>query len=432
MWKQGVYVAGPLLRLRRFRARREGWRSPEIELELREGELAVLAGGSGSGKTSILLAVDGLIPHEGEIRSETTSAYVPDEVEGYLLTSRVIDEAAFGPENLGLPRQEVWRRASSAIEAVGLGDRMWWRVGSLSIGMKYRLALASALALQPGILLLDNILATIDPPTRRQITSLIEELRQGGIGVIIASYEKKPEGLTPDKVVSLGPEESLWDGGLEAGRSRRAGGGEVLRVRGLSFRYPGGGDVLRGVSFSVRGSEMVAVMGRNGAGKSTLLKLVSGLLKPSSGTILLDGGRPSPGIAAYIHQNPILQLVGRTPREDLEISNLPEEAVRPLGAEYLLDKPTYSLSLGEKRLVAIALGLALRPRLLAVDEPTHGLDRRFTERVGEALVKAAEEGSAILIATHDERFTEAFADRCMVLRGGRIVYEGEPRRGLVE
>ncbi len=425
-------MAGPLLSLRRFRAKRDGWRSPEIELELREGELALLVGGSGSGKTSILLAINGLLPHEGWISSTGQSAYVPDEVEGYLLTSRVIDEAAFGPENLALPPNEVWKRALSAIELAGLGDRIWWRIEGLSIGMKYRLAFASALSMYPKLLLLDNFLAAIDPPTRYQITNLIEDLRKRGVGIVMAAYEEMPKGLSVDKVIQLGSEKSLWNGRIEKKRGKKIVGEEVLRVQGLSFMYPGRISVLKDVSFSVKKSETVAVMGRNGAGKSTLLKLVSGLLKPSSGKILLDGRKPSPRTATYIHQNPAFQLVGRTPREDLEISNLPETIFKTLGMEYILDKPIYKLSLGEKRIAAISFGLAAKPKLLAVDEPTHGLDRRLSEVIGEALTRAAEEGVTILIATHDECFSETFMDRCIVLRDCVITYEGEPRRGIVE
>jgi energy-coupling factor transport system ATP-binding protein len=194
--------------------------------------------------------------------------------------------------------------------------------------------------------------------------------------------------------------------------------------------------VLRSVSLEVRPGERVAVVGRNGSGKTTLLRLALGLLPPAAGRVLLGGRDPRrvPAIqlarlAGFVAQEPELGFLGQSVREEIELGLAPEqlpfahelaERLRLPLADFA-DRSPYRLSGGEQRRLSLVTGLARRPLLLALDEPTFGQDRRGHEALVEALGELVGQGSAVLAATHDERFVRDATERRIELADGWVL-----------
>lgn len=213
---------------------------------------------------------------------------------------------------------------------------------------------------------------------------------------------------------------------------------KVVEVTDLYFTYPKASTpVLRGVSFSLRAGEEVALVGHGGAGKSTLARLISGLLIPTQGSIVVRDAAGA-GRVGLVFQNPENQLVGLTVEEDIafgpgnlglpthEIARRVDEAVAVCGLSGMRERPLSTLSGGEKQRVAIAGALAMHPTCLILDEATAMLDRPSQDDLNSALKRIKDElGIAILRITH--ALNEAlYADRVLLLADGVIAAEGDP------
>ncbi|MEM1583921.1 MAG: ATP-binding cassette domain-containing protein [Nitrososphaerota archaeon] len=427
-----------MLEIKSMKARRDTWRSPEVNLTLRRGEIAAIIGLSGSGKTSILLSLIGLLPYDGvaeyggvEIKLidktylRSKIAYVPDEPESYLLNRRVFDEVAFGPENLGWHPRKIIESTIKALEIVGLLNLYDSEVSALSGGQKQRLVIADALSISPEIILLDNPFSNIDWEAKKTISKTLEQLCGEGISIILTGYSLEELHLKPDKTLFIGEfgePYSNGDGNVSHHPSERTR--KLLEVRDVSFSYDKIRNILRGVSFSANAGEIISIIGRNGVGKTTLLKILAGIYRPDKGIISINGVRPNSRLSTYVSQNPSAFLTETTPREELsmhrkiDMINFLEE----IGLSYLLDRPIYTLSLGEKRVISILSGLSRGTLLLCLDEPTSGLDYKLRHVVGEMLRKATESGMMVITATHDISFAEAYSDKILLLEDG-VIYD---------
>lgn len=214
----------------------------------------------------------------------------------------------------------------------------------------------------------------------------------------------------------------------------------LVAVQGLGHRFPGGDPALDGVTFDVAEGERVALLGPNGAGKTTLVLALLGVVLPTAGTIEIMGQRLTAESAfdlrrhlGLVFQDPNDQLFMPTVRDDVafgpanhgvtgrELERLVAEALDRVGAGHLAERAPHHLSGGERRRVAIAGVLAMRPRMLIMDEPSSGLDpagrREFTE-----LLSALPE--TLLLVTHDLEFARALCDRALVLDEGHLVGDG--------
>lgn len=424
-----------MLKIESMKARRGMWKSPEINLTLREGEVAAIIGPSGSGKTSILLSIIGLLPYEGTIEYNGVEvslidkkylrskiAYVPDEPESYILNNKVFDEAAFGPENLGWKPKKVIESTIRALEITGLLNLYNREVSTLSGGQKQRLAIADALSISPEILLLDNPFSNIDWEARKSISKTLKELCDNGLSIILTGYSLEELYLKPDKTIFIGEvgkpyvRKTSYDNLLVSEK--------FVDVKDVWFSYDGRNNVLKGISLTIGRKEIISVIGKNGVGKTTLLKILAGIYKPSRGTVLINGRKPNPHLSLYVSQNPSAFLTGTTPRDELPKSENTDATslLEKFGLSYLLDKPIHTLSLGEKRIISIMSGLYRGALLLCLDEPTAGLDYKMGQKLGEILRSAASNNEAFVIATHDISFAEAYSDRILLLDGG-IIYE---------
>lgn len=216
----------------------------------------------------------------------------------------------------------------------------------------------------------------------------------------------------------------------------------VLSVEGASFAYPGGGGAVRDLDLTVRAGELVGVVGQNGAGKTTLTKLVNGLLKPQRGRVVSAGldtrTTPVSAIAAHVatlFQNPDRQICKETVLDEvafsLELHGTPAAEARERAAAVIgrfgldpADAP-FSLSRGQRQMVALASVVVLDPQLVILDEPTSGLDYRECMTVMETVRDMASRGSAVLMVCHDMEVVSDFAERLAVMSDGRILERGK-------
>jgi energy-coupling factor transport system ATP-binding protein len=462
---------------------RRAWALRGLDLEVDAGERILLLGPSGSGKSTLLMALAGLIDPAGGAETEGTllvdgvdpraargrSGVLFQDPESQIVMGRAGDDVAFGLENRCVPTDEIWPRVAAALTAVEFPYRVDRPTDALSGGEQQRLALAGTLALRPGLLLLDEPTANLDPVNAAEVRDVLARIldRGGSTLVLVEHRVDEAVGLVGRVVV------------LEAGGGVVADGrpGEVFRAQGTAladagvwvpgsppaapaprdrpppatlvmadaatYRYPGAAiDAIDRIDLQVRSSEALAIVGPNGSGKSTLALLLAGLLPPRTGSVLageaLSPGHGHEAIARWparelaghigmVFQDPEHQFLAGTVREELLLG--PRRAgLDPRGAErraeelmdrlhlgHLAEANPFSLSGGEKRRLSVATALATAPALLVLDEPTFGQDRRTWGELLNLLAVLRDGGRGICFVTHDRAFVHALADRTFAL-----------------
>ncbi|MCC6065845.1 MAG: energy-coupling factor ABC transporter ATP-binding protein [Thermofilum sp.] len=230
---------------------------------------------------------------------------------------------------------------------------------------------------------------------------------------------------------------------------RNSFGSTLIECRDVHYAYPNGVRALKGVSLEIRGGELVALVGPNGGGKTTLAKVMGGLLKPSAGEVRVLGRRVEDydrltlsSLVGYVYQNPDHQIFNKSVYEEvafgLRLRKLPEKEVREkvsralelFELKGLEGEHPFFLSKGEKRRLALASVYALDPKVLVVDEPTTGQDMRFNEILFTVLKRLTDEGRAVVVITHSIPLAARYADRFVVVKDGKVVASGSPRRVL--
>lgn len=410
-----------------------------LSFKLNEGELLNIIGPTGSGKTSILMAIAQLIKYKGIIKLRDVDlnkfqrrelakkiGFVLDEVEKQFVAYKVADEIAFTLENLSYDKSEIVKKVSQILKLFNLENLMWRRIDTLSAGEKVKVALASALVSDPDLLLIDNVFSHIDPPTFKEFTRYLNNLTKFGKGIIITSYEK----IEDSNYILLDGKSEPKDYELPAHEI----GGNILEVENIYYGYLKGFPILRGVYFEIRRGEITALLGRNGVGKTTLAKIIAGLIKPHSGYIRLSKIKR----IIYVPENPEVFFVKPTPLEDVSLSiNISDykgdamSVLKELGISDYANMPIYSLSKGIKKLVSLAISLALNPEIVIIDEPTTGLDPYYKFIIAKVLSRLSLKGTSIVLITHDIEFAKRIADRFLILRDGKITYDGEPKEGVI-
>jgi energy-coupling factor transporter ATP-binding protein EcfA2 len=414
-----------------------------VALELAPGECVWLGGASGSGKTTLLRAIAGLLPEggaaRGRIRTGSRPALLLQNVETQLLATRVDGELDFGLALRGLPEAERRERARHALEALGLagfGDRA---VDDLSAGEKQRVVLAALLALEPGVLLLDEPSSQLDPDGRRRLAECLGALAHRGHAILIADHQRAPWADLVDRCVVIEKGTLVATRGApEAAaapqiRPLAADATTALAVEGLRLHDDAGRETLRGISLQVAAGERVHLEGRNGAGKSTLLRAVAGLLQPSAGRVRIAGGAAAPGRVGLLFQNPERNLFERSVADEIAfglrrlgwsegaMATRVRDVLGRCGLERLAGCSPLRISFGEQHRVALASLLAPRPALLLLDEPFTGLDLESRGRVLELLDREqATAGFGLLVASHDPPPAARWAHRRLSLVDGRL------------
>lgn len=485
----------------------------DISLTIQPGEFVLLVGESGSGKSTLLRAINGLVPHftGGRISGQVLVngldtvkvgpqllshqvGFVWQNPEAQAVLDRVEPEIAFGMENAAIPRPEMQARMSEVLawlELTPLRDRP---LKTLSGGERQRVAIASALALRPRILVLDEPTSQLDPASACEVLDAITRLREHlGLTIILAehrlervvgqvdrvivlergrvTHDDLPQHVLPclahvPPVVELGRKlgwqplpltvaearEQVQKPGFseKQGFSRPARPQPLLRISQLSYGY-NETPALNNLSFQVGAGELVAVMGANGSGKTTMLKNVVGLLRPQSGDIRLAdeslAGKPVAEICrqvAYLPQNPDDLLFAETVQAELEqtlhnhglftnnqYTDTPiTHLLDQLGLSHVTQQYPRDLSVGQRQRVALGAVMVTRPRLLLLDEPTRGLDYQAKQNLKQLWSDWLAQGMGLLLVTHDVELVAQIAHYVILLQNGEVLAEGHPAEVL--
>lgn len=461
---------------------RHAWAVQDASFRIDPGERVLLLGASGSGKTTLLHGLAGVLggDEEGEsegallidgvpaARARGRAGLVLQDPDSQVILARVGDDVAFGCENLGIPRGEIWPRVEAALDAVGLDVPLDRPTKALSGGQKQRLALAGVVAMRPGLLLLDEPTANLDPAGVEEVREAVRRVLDA-TGSTLVVVEHRVQVWLPlvDRVIVLGQGGVVADGSPAAvlgarGAELAAAGvwvpglppahpapparrpGEVLlRADDVSVGRVRGVAVAAGLSLDVPAGAVTAITGPNGAGKSTLGLTLAGLLPPVRGKVsaaadLADGIAAAPidwtsrqllSRIGMVFQEPEHQLLETTVRAELEVGPralglAPDEMdarvddlLERLRLAPLARANPYTLSGGEKRRLTVAAALASRPRVLVLDEPTFGQDARTWAELVAILAELRDAGSAIVTITHDEEVVRALHARTFALDG---------------
>jgi energy-coupling factor transport system ATP-binding protein len=481
----------------------------EVSLALAEGELVVLAGESGSGKSTLLRTACGLAPHfyggtlaghvrvagrdtrvEGPGQLADVVALVLQDPEAQTVMNGVRAEIELPLENRGVRGAALARAVEETALALGVVDLLERPVRTLSGGELQRVALAAALAVQPGLLLLDEPTSQLDPVAAEELLGQLRRLNEDhGTTIVLAEHRLERCLAAADRVVALergrvacdatphgfvewaardcprllppaarmialaglaplpvtvkqargtlrdagvAPASSRPERGKPAGRRRRrrrrsAVDAALALDRVWAEWDDGGGSritALRGLSLELRPGETVALLGRNGAGKSTLLRLGAGVVAPARGAVRASGD------VALLVQTPGDYLLHERVADELPPDVTPA-ALRELELERCADVDPRDLSGGERQRLALGVVLGGRgvgggapPAVVALDEPTRGMDQRRKHDLAGLIGRLSARGAAVIVATHDVEFAARAAQRCVLLGGGRVVADG--------
>jgi energy-coupling factor transport system ATP-binding protein len=405
-----------------------------VTLEIADGEHVALLGPSGSGKSTLLRALAALVPHfhggrfEGRVvvggidtrgarpaELAGTVASVFQDPEDQIVMSKVANETAFGLENIGVEPGEIWPRVEEALALVGAEHLAERSTGELSGGELQRVSLASALALKPRLLLLDEPTSQLDPEAAEAFFDLVEHLP---CAVLVSEQRPARPLAHVDRVLFMDAGRIVLDASRDEALVWLAEHRPlylphapelVCSVRDVRFAY-GDRVVLERVSLEVRRGEVVALTGPNGAGKTTLAQIAAGLLEPETGEVKRSR-------AAYLAQDPGRHLVTERVLDEVALGSDVKRAhaqLARLGLATHEQRHPRDLSSGERERLALAAVLATEPELLVLDEPTRGVD---PERKAELAQLLRSEGATrgTLVVTHDLPWASEVADRVVEL-----------------
>jgi energy-coupling factor transport system ATP-binding protein len=484
----------------------------DVDWTIGRGEFVVLSGPSGSGKSTLLRCLNGLVPHfsggkfggEVLINGNDTRAAGPRDLAGTVgfvfqdpeaqaVAAVVEDDIAFGLEQAAVSRPLMRKRVEEALDLLGIAHLRRREIATLSGGERQRVALASAMVMQPGMLVLDEPTSQLDPWAAEEVFTALHRLNED-LGITIALAEHRldrvagyadrirvlrrdgwsieaapadalrsipPEDLPPIARLALALE---WpEIPLTIKAARRfvpVLSPEPLRPLSVPPVAPivelervaverGRSVVLRDVSLAIRPGELVAIMGRNGSGKTTLLRSILGLTQASSGRIVVAereiarvSSEQLAGVVGYLPQDPAKLLFAATVRDELAFTlrhrpkslgwpaRSPEDLLSRLDLAHVADRHPRDISVGERERAALAAVLVAAPRLLLLDEPTRGMDGKRKAALASILREERKNGTAIVMATHDVELVAELATRVVLLADGEVIADGSPEEIL--
>ena len=503
-----------------------------VSFKVHRGELLAIMGPNGAGKTTLCYLLSGIIPNiyggtrKGKVRvleldpwdypiyeTAKTVGILLQDPEAQLIMPSVFAELAFGPANLGVPKDEILRRIRETLKIIGLEGFEDRHPRELSGGQKQRVALGAILTMMQELIVLDEPTSQLDPIGTTEVFSAIKKLKEMGKTIILTSHKTEEVAKLADnviilndgKVVAQGPPEKVLSDielleevgvksidysryfheiskrgvkvskipiflkdavsiaeklirkkvldikSLEYGIAERGGEKEpIIEVKNLTYVYPGEPPVtaLKDINLTIYKGDFIGIIGQNGSGKTTLVKNIVGLLRPTKGKIYFHGedlSKYTVGELArrigLILQNPDYQLFSLSCEEEIafglkniglneeEIEKRVEESLKFVGLYEKRDKYPFALSFGDRRKLAVAVVVAMRPEVIIMDEPTTAQDYRGRYMLAELAKKVHEEyGSTIIMISHDMDLIAKYAKRAIVMANGKIIADAPTRK----
>lgn len=455
----------------------------DINFSIDENRVTLLSGKSGSGKSSLLMRIMGFFSdsEDSEVKGEIILngenilgeksvnlagkiGYVFQDPDSQLCTFTVEDEISFGLENLNIDQETIKNRIDEVLELLKIKSLKSRDLNTLSGGEKQKVALASVLALDPELILLDEPTANLDPKSTKEIINAIEYLKNKKNKTILIIEHKIQEfkNVVDDIIMFDSCKSSkidkknflvnyISDYELPKHKEHKSDD-NILEVNNLYFSY-NDKEVLKNINIKLKQGEILGIAGYNGAGKTTLTKLLIGFNKPKEGNIYINGNnienmskKQLGENLGLVFQNPEHQFIKLIVEDELGVSlNIKtrnEAYVKTKINEYLElfdliknrnDNP-FLLSQGQKRRLSTACMMINNQKILILDEPTYGQDLENLKKLVDLLYKINENGVSILIITHDLQLLTKSCDRVIYLEKGEINFDGKPeefiRKGI--
>lgn len=502
----------------------------EIDLNIEPGQFIAILGHNGSGKSTlakhmnaILVPSGGTMWVDGKDTKEEdniwdvrqTSGMVFQNPDNQIIGTVVEEDVGFGPENLGVPTDDIWRRVEESLQAVGMLKYRHHSPNKLSGGQKQRVAIAGVVAMRPKCIVLDEPTAMLDPNGRKEVLRTIEELRkqekvtvilithymeevigadrvlvmdQGHIvmdgttreifsrveelkkyrldvpQVTLVAYELKKKGypipdgiLTNEELIEALSVCNIKDGqSAKITRKEKSKKEEqpILKLEKVNYVYSPGNayekHALKEIDLEIFEGEFVGIIGHTGSGKSTLIQHMNGLVRATDGAIYFRGDniynkkydlRELRNHVGLVFQYPEHQLFEMDVLKDVcfgpKNQGLSEEECKERAMEALqlvgLPEKYYSsspfeLSGGQKRRAAIAGVLAMKPKVLILDEPTAGLDPKGRDEILDQIAYLQKEGNlTVILVSHSMEDIAKYVDRIVVMNDGSKVYDDDPK-----
>ena len=505
-----------------------------VNLDIKQGQFIAILGHNGSGKSTLAKHMNAILtPTEGtmwvdgketnkeenlwEIRQ--SAGMVFQNPDNQIIGTVVEEDVGFGPENLGIPTEDIWKRVEESLSSVGMLEYRYHSPNKLSGGQKQRVAIAGVVAMRPKCIVLDEPTAMLDPNGRKEVLKTIEQLRskekvtvilithymEEVIGadrvfvmdkghivmsgtsrevfsqvellkqyrldvpqVTLLSYELKKKGYDiPDGVLTIQELlESLMkckvlSGGEQSNDlpshsaiSDAMQGEPILKAEHLNYVYSPGNayekHALKEIDLEIYEGEFLGIIGHTGSGKSTLIQHLNGLLKATDGALYYKGEKiyadkynmkELRNNVGLVFQYPEHQLFEVDVLSDVcfgpknqglseeEAKAHAKEALQMVGlSEKYYNASPFDLSGGQKRRVAIAGVLAMKPRVLVLDEPTAGLDPRGRDEILEQIAYLQKEtGMTVVLVSHSMEDIAKYVDRIIVMNKGNKMFDGIPK-----
>lgn len=507
----------------------------EVNLDIEPGQFIAILGHNGSGKSTlakhmnaILVPSGGTMWVDGKDTKEEenlwdvrqTAGMVFQNPDNQIIGTVVEEDVGFGPENLGVPTEEIWQRVEKSLSAVGMIEYRHHSPNKLSGGQKQRVAIAGVVAMCPKCIVLDEPTAMLDPNGRKEVLRTVEELRKREHVTVILITHYMEEVIGADRVIVMDQGHVVMDGttreifsqvellkkyrldvpqvtmlahglkqrGLDikegilttneliealekAGDWRQnqkktyVGHAEtvvkkekkenpILKLEHIEYVYSSGTAyekrALKDINLDIYEGEFVGVIGHTGSGKSTMIQHLNGLMKATSGALYYNGEniydekynlRQLRNNVGLVFQYPEHQLFEIDVLTDVcfgpknqglteeECKKGAIEALELVGlSEKYYDTSPFDLSGGQKRRVAIAGVLAMRPKVLVLDEPTAGLDPKGRDEILDQIAYLQKERNlTVILVSHSMEDIAKYVDRIVVMNKGRKMYDGEPK-----
>ena len=504
----------------------------EVDLTIEPGQFIAILGHNGSGKSTLAKHMNAILePTSGtmwvdgkdtkkeeniwDIRQ--TAGMVFQNPDNQIIGTVVEEDVGFGPENLGVPTEEIWQRVEESLSAVGMIEYRHHSPNKLSGGQKQRVAIAGVVAMRPKCIVLDEPTAMLDPNGRKEVLRTVEELRKREKVTVILITHYMEEVIGADRVIVMDKGHVVMDGTtreifsqvellkkyrldvpqvtllgyelkkkgydipdgiltteelLDALAKCKANSSDktkaevkketslvekenpIIKLENINYVYSPGNayekHALKDINLDIYEGQFIGVIGHTGSGKSTLIQHLNGLMKATSGALYYKGEniygekynlRELRNNVGLVFQYPEHQLFEVDVLTDVcfgpknqglskeEAKERALEALQLVGlAEKHYDVSPFDLSGGQKRRVAIAGVLAMKPRVLVLDEPTAGLDPKGRDEILDQIAYLQKEGNlTVILVSHSMEDIAKYVDRIVVMNKGNKMFDGEPK-----